>query len=168
MTKSPGGHRPYRYQQRGYYSMPDMLSVGQGKQTHAQYRAQMLLWSVMGTWPSGSFHRSVLSRIFPSFSHVHVPERPHGGRGFLSTPPNLTISPIKIKILFGAGASGGPLILGNDIRQMDPFIKALVTAPEVLAVNSDSDVVQGSFLRGNGSYEIWGKPIGRRVVRTRP
>ena len=28
--------------------MPDMLSVGQGRQTQAQYRAQMLLWSVMG------------------------------------------------------------------------------------------------------------------------
>ena len=28
--------------------MPDMLSIGQGAQTRAQYRAQMLLWSVMG------------------------------------------------------------------------------------------------------------------------
>ena len=34
--------------QRGYYNMPDMLSVGQGAQTQAQYRAQMLLWSVLG------------------------------------------------------------------------------------------------------------------------
>lgn len=93
------------YQQRGYYSMPDMLSVGQGKQSNSQYRAQMLLWAVMG----------------------------------------------------------GPMILGNDIRQMDPFIKDLITAPEVLAVNADPDVVQGSFLRADGSYEIWGKPIGRRV-----
>ena len=31
-----------------YFNMPDMLSVGQGRQTQAQYRAQMLLWSVMG------------------------------------------------------------------------------------------------------------------------
>ena len=36
------------YQQPGYFNMPDMLSVGQGSQTQAQYRAQMLLWSVMG------------------------------------------------------------------------------------------------------------------------
>ena len=28
--------------------MPDMLSVGQGGQTQSQYRAQMLLWSVLG------------------------------------------------------------------------------------------------------------------------
>jgi hypothetical protein len=36
------------YQHPGYYNMPDMLSVGQGRQTQAQYRAQMLLWSVLG------------------------------------------------------------------------------------------------------------------------
>lgn len=36
------------YQHPGYFNMPDMLSVGQGSQTQAQYRAQMLLWSVMG------------------------------------------------------------------------------------------------------------------------
>lgn len=36
------------YQHPGYFNMPDMLSVGQGAQTQAQYRAQMLLWSVLG------------------------------------------------------------------------------------------------------------------------
>jgi len=36
------------YQRHGYFNMPDMLSIGQGGQTQAQYRAQMLLWSVMG------------------------------------------------------------------------------------------------------------------------
>jgi alpha-galactosidase len=36
------------YQSAKYFNMPDMLSVGQGRQTQPQYRAQMLLWSVMG------------------------------------------------------------------------------------------------------------------------
>jgi hypothetical protein len=74
--------------------MPDMLSVGQGAQTQAQYRAQMLLWSVLGA----------------------------------------------------------PLILGADIRKLDAFTTALVTATEVLAVNADPDCVQGSLLRSRGSY----------------
>ena len=72
------------YQHPGYFNMPDMLSVGQGQQSQAQYRAQMLLWSVMGA----------------------------------------------------------PLILGADIRKLDAFTKSLVTAAEVLAVNSDPDCVQ--------------------------
>jgi len=85
--------------------MPDMLSVGQGKQSHSQYRAQMLLWSVMGA----------------------------------------------------------PLILGADIRKLDTFYMSLITAKEVLAVNADADVVQGSRLRAHESYEVWGKPISQRV-----
>ena len=39
---------PFSLQHPGYFNMPDMLSVGQGSQTQAQYRAQMLLWSVLG------------------------------------------------------------------------------------------------------------------------
>eukprot|EP00040_Diaphanoeca_grandis_P042491 m.265138 g.265138 ORF g.265138 m.265138 type:complete len:461 (-) comp60128_c0_seq1:287-1669(-) len=93
------------YQKKGYYNMPDMLSVGQGAQSESQYRAQMLLWSIMGA----------------------------------------------------------PLILGNDIRNMTPFTLSLITAPEVLAVNSDKDVVQGSMLSMQGSFEIWGKPVSNRV-----
>ena len=33
---------------RQFWNMPDMLSMGQGLQSHSQYRAQFLLWSVMG------------------------------------------------------------------------------------------------------------------------
>ena len=58
---------------------------------------------------------------------------------------------------------GAPLILGADIRHLDAFYMSLITAPEVLAVNSDADVTQGSRLRAGGSWEVWGKPISQRV-----
>lgn len=58
---------------------------------------------------------------------------------------------------------GAPLILGADIRNMDAFTKSLITAPEVLAVNADRDCVQGSLLRSRGSYEVWAKPLSKRV-----
>ena len=63
---------------------------------------------------------------------------------------------------------GAPLILGADIRKIDNFTKALITAPEVLAVNADPDCVQGSLLRSRGSYEVWGKPLSRRVDTVEP
>jgi len=54
---------------------------------------------------------------------------------------------------------GAPIIFGADIRKLDSRTLALLTAPEVLAVDQDSDCVQGSLLRLNKSAEVWGKPL---------
>lgn len=36
---------------------------------------------------------------------------------------------------------------------------ALLTAPEVLEINADADCVQGSFIRGESSVEVWIRPL---------
>merc|ERR1711871_117463 len=55
---------------------------------------------------------------------------------------------------------GAPLILGNDIRHMDASTITLVTNAELLAINQDSDCVQGSLVRfDDGSCETWIKPL---------
>eukprot|EP01105_Mastigella_eilhardi_P006372 TRINITY_DN17970_c0_g1_i1.p1 TRINITY_DN17970_c0_g1~~TRINITY_DN17970_c0_g1_i1.p1 ORF type:complete len:440 (-),score=119.36 TRINITY_DN17970_c0_g1_i1:48-1202(-) len=55
---------------------------------------------------------------------------------------------------------GSPIILGCDPRNITADVLALLTAPEVLAVDQDSDCVQGSLLNAtNGATEIWGKPL---------
>ncbi|KAH3759061.1 glycoside hydrolase family 27 protein [Pelomyxa schiedti] len=54
---------------------------------------------------------------------------------------------------------GSPLILGNDVRNVDEDTLTLLTAPEVLAVNQDTDCVQGSLLQSLGSTELWGKVL---------
>lgn len=54
---------------------------------------------------------------------------------------------------------GAPLIMGNDIRTMDAETLALVTSPEVLAVDADPDCVQGSLARAMAATEIWIRPL---------
>lgn len=54
---------------------------------------------------------------------------------------------------------GSPLIMGNDIRNMTSETTALVTAPEVLAVQADPDCVQGSLARAVGATETWIRPL---------
>jgi alpha-galactosidase len=51
-----------------------------------------------------------------------------------------------------------PLIAGNDLRSMDATTLALLTDPDVLAVNQDWAGVQGHKIADNGDQEVWTKP----------
>ncbi len=57
-----------------------------------------------------------------------------------------------------------PLLAGNDLRTMTPATKAILTAPEVIAVDQDPAGAQGtrvfSVAGSGGSLEIWCKPLG--------
>jgi hypothetical protein len=50
-------------------------------------------------------------------------------------------------------------ILGNDVRSMDNFTLSLLSSPEIIAVNQDSNCVQGSIAHAIGSTEVWIKPL---------
>jgi len=89
------------YQKCGAYNTPDMFTIGQGAQTHGEYRAQMFLWAVLGA----------------------------------------------------------PLIMGHDIRTTDDFTMDLLTAPEVLAIDQDTDCIQASFAGSLNGGEVWVKPL---------
>jgi alpha-galactosidase len=55
-----------------------------------------------------------------------------------------------------------PLIAGNDLREMDAETLAILTAPEVIAINQDPLGVQGrqiSALASNNKPEIWVKKL---------
>ena len=67
--------------------MPDMLTIGMGGLSQAEYRTELFLWTILGA----------------------------------------------------------PLILSNDIRHVDEWALQLLTNPEILAVQADSDCVQGSL-----------------------
>ncbi len=59
-----------------------------------------------------------------------------------------------------------PLMAGNDIRNMSPEIKNILTNKKVIAVNQDSLGMQGSRVRDDGQLEIWAKQLsdGSRAV----
>jgi len=59
-----------------------------------------------------------------------------------------------------------PLLAGNDLSQMTPETLAILTNPEVVAVDQDPKGAQGHRVWQEGPYEVWVKPLadGSKVV----
>lgn len=59
-----------------------------------------------------------------------------------------------------------PLIAGNDLRNMTPEIKEILTNKEVIAVNQDPLGMEGRRVRKDASAEVWAKQMvdGSRAV----
>lgn len=57
-----------------------------------------------------------------------------------------------------------PLLLGCDVRSIDPAMQAILTAPEVIAINQDPAGIQGTRISSSpgqgGNLEVWCKPLG--------
>jgi alpha-galactosidase len=92
----------------GHWNDPDMLEVGNGGMTTAEYRAHFSLWAILAA----------------------------------------------------------PLIAGNDLRDMKPEIREILTHKEVIAVDQDPAGSQGRRVRKNGDLEVWSKRMqdGSRAV----
>jgi alpha-galactosidase len=58
-----------------------------------------------------------------------------------------------------------PLIAGNDLRIMSPASRALLTNPEVIAVDQDPAGIQGTRVHDAGDLEVWAKPLAERGAR---
>jgi len=52
-----------------------------------------------------------------------------------------------------------PLLAGNDLRDMSAETKGLLTNSEVIAVDQDSQGIQGRRVWQEGPLEIWAKPL---------
>ncbi len=92
----------------GHWNDPDMLEVGNGGMTTAEYRSHFSFWCLLAA----------------------------------------------------------PLIAGNDLKNMPPEIKEILTNKEVIAVDQDSLGMQGRRIFKNGDSEVWAKQMhdGSRAV----
>ena len=54
---------------------------------------------------------------------------------------------------------GAPLILGNYLTKLTPFLLNVFTNDEVLAVNQDELGLQATQVSKNGKTEVWAKPL---------
>ena len=52
-----------------------------------------------------------------------------------------------------------PLIAGNDLREMRPQIRDILTNKEVIAINQDPLGREGRRIRKDGDLEVWAKPL---------
>jgi alpha-galactosidase len=59
-----------------------------------------------------------------------------------------------------------PLIAGNDLRDMKPEIREILTHKDVIAVDQDAAGIQGRRVRKSGDLEVWSKSLqdGSRAV----
>src|SRR5688572_14960283 len=80
---------------------PDMLEVGNGGMSEAEYRAHFSLWAVLAA----------------------------------------------------------PLMAGNDVREMSDAARAILTAPEVIAIDQDPRGRQGRRLGGDERGEVWAREL---------
>ncbi len=92
----------------GHWNDPDMLEVGNGGMTPAEYRSHFSLWCVLAA----------------------------------------------------------PLMAGNDLKNMSPEIKDILTNKEVIAIDQDPLGMQGRRVRKDGDSEVWAKQMkdGSRAV----
>ncbi|HZR82184.1 MAG TPA: glycoside hydrolase family 27 protein [Candidatus Binatia bacterium] len=52
-----------------------------------------------------------------------------------------------------------PLMAGNDLRDMPPETRAILTNRDVIAIDQDALGVQGRKMRDSGDLEVWSKPL---------
>jgi alpha-galactosidase len=60
-----------------------------------------------------------------------------------------------------------PLMAGNDIRQMPPEVREILTNKEVIAIDQDPLGAQGQRVRKDGPLEVWAKKLqdgGQAVI----
>ncbi len=92
-----------------HWNDPDMLEVGNGGMTDAEYRAHFSLWAILAA----------------------------------------------------------PLMAGNDVRSMTDATRAILTAPEVIAVDQDALGKQGLRVDRSNGVDVWARGLadgGRAVV----
>jgi len=87
----------------GHWNDPDMLEVGNGGMTAAEYRAHFSLWAILAA----------------------------------------------------------PLMAGNDVRAMTDATRAILTAPEVIAIDQDPLGRQGRRVRQENGIEVWVRELDR-------
>lgn len=81
---------------------------------------------------------------------------------FIGVNPNMTDT--EYRAFFSLWCViAAPLILSTDVRYMTPATKAIVTAPELIAINQDPLGVQGTRISSvpgeGGNLEVWCKPL---------
>jgi alpha-galactosidase len=64
------------------------------------------------------------------------------------------------------GVMAAPLIAGNDLRSMSDATRAILTAPEVIAIDQDPLGRQGRRVARSGTTEAWARELadGSRAV----
>jgi len=106
------------------------------------------------TWIStmDNLHHQVGLEMYQTCNHYNTPDMLTVGQGAM------TQGEYRAQFFLWS-VLGAPLILGNDIRSIDDWTLSLLSSPEIIEVDQDSQCVQGSQVRVTNGFEIWMKPL---------
>jgi alpha-galactosidase len=125
-------------------------------------------WAGHNKWPDGSccsngvldiLDQQVGLESFAGPGHWNDPDMLEVGNGGMTTTEYR--SHFSLWCVLAA-----PLIAGNDLANMTPEIKAILTNREVIAVNQDPLGMEGRRVRKDGDSDVWAKELkgGTRAV----
>lgn len=125
-------------------------------------------WEAKAKWPDGSCCALGVTGIldlqvglesFAGPGHWNDPDMLEVGNGGMTD--NEYRSHFSLWSILAA-----PLIAGNDLRDMRPEIRDILTNKEVIAINQDPLGRQGRRVRKDGDLEVWAKQLkdGSRAV----
>jgi alpha-galactosidase len=133
---------------------------------------------IKNTWisPSGSWYRGILNII-----DLNAQYAAQATPGAWNDPDMLQVGNYKIKIdnqpiptdnEYRSHMSlwcimAAPLIMGNDIRNMNQVTKDILLNKEVIAVNQDSGGIQGTKIKSTNGLDVWCKPLGSKTGDTK-
>ncbi len=125
-------------------------------------------WSGKEKWPDGGccsfgmtdiLDQQVGLESFAGPGHWNDPDMLEVGNGGMTTT--------EYRSHFSLWAMlAAPLMAGNDLGNMTPEIKEILTNKEVIAVDQDSLGIEGRRITKNGDLEVWARPLqdGSRAV----
>src|SRR5580692_4914297 len=125
-------------------------------------------WQGRVKWPAGD----CCSNGVVDIVDLQVGLESYAGPGHWNDPDMLEVgnggmTDIEYRSHFSLWAIlAAPLISGNDLRDMRPEIRDILTDKEVIAVDQDSLGREGERVRKNGDAEVWAKQLkdGSRAV----
>src|ERR1700689_63790 len=125
-------------------------------------------WEAQEKWPDGS----CCARGMLDIVDLQVGLESHAGPGHWNDPDMLEVgnggmSTTEYRPHFSLWAIlAAPLIAGNDLRNMTPEIRDILTNKEVIAVNQDPLGREGRRVGKDGDLEVWSKQLqdGSRAV----
>jgi alpha-galactosidase len=123
---------------------------------------------IKGNWPSFLSHLDQNGGFTPRYADALYPAPgigPTAGPGHWNDPdmlevgnPGMTADEQRAQFSLWA-IMASPLILGNDVIDMDAATQALLTNHEVLAVDQDPLGKQGGPISASTTLEVWAKPL---------
>jgi alpha-galactosidase len=119
-------------------------------------------WAGQSKWPDGSccsngmlaiLDQQIGLQSYAAPGHWNDPDMLEVGNGGMSDT--------EYRAHFSLWAIlAAPLIAGNDLRDMRPEIRDILTNKEVIAVNQDALGREGERVWKNGDLEVWAKQLG--------